>query len=326
MAAFACRCRLVEDAGSLRVRRRRTQGRGTTGGRRRIRGVGVLVATGGTADDGPRLAVLGVDDVTDDDGDVVGAAAAQSEFDEAVGAFARVGEGAERLGEGLLGDDVGQAVAAQQVAVARAGLAHGQGGFHLGAGECAHDEGSLRVGVRLLGRDPALVDEGLHKGVVAGDLADLPVAVHVAAGIADVTQADSVAREQDCGQRGAHALEFGGAFHLRGDRLVAGAGGALEGAEKVTAGFVGVEGAECFDDELAGHFARGVTAHAVGEGEQTRTGVRGILVVGADEAAVASREIAQDKGHGRNSITVLPIRIGVLIGTLTGVVTLVRSR
>ena len=46
-------------------------------------------------------------DVGEHDADVVGPATAQSEFDEAVGAFARVGEGAERLGEGLLGEPVG---------------------------------------------------------------------------------------------------------------------------------------------------------------------------------------------------------------------------
>ena len=44
------------------------------------------------------------------------------------------------------------------------------------------------------------------------------------------------------------------------------------------------------------------------------------------KAAIAAGGISQDQGHGRNSIAVLPIRIGVAIGTRTAVVTFALSR
>ena len=46
----------------------------------------------------------------------------------------------------------------------------------------------------------------------------------------------------------------------------------------------------------------------------------------AYQAAIASCGISQDQAHGRNSIAVLPIRIGVPIGTRTAVVTFALSR
>ena len=99
-----------------------------------------------------------------------------------------------------------------------------------------------------------------------------------------------------------------------------------EHAHLDNAGLVVVERLHGLDDEVAGYFAGRVPAHAVGEREQTGTRVDGVLVVGADEAAVTARDVLQDEGHGRSSITVLPIRIGVLVGTRTAVVTLARSR
>jgi len=44
------------------------------------------------------------------------------------------------------------------------------------------------------------------------------------------------------------------------------------------------------------------------------------------QAAVAAGRVSEDETHGRNSITVLPIRTGVPIGTLTAVVTFALSR
>src|SRR5205823_3633886 len=72
--------------------------------------------------------------------------------------------------------------------------------------------------------------------------------------------------------------------------------------------------------------ARGVAAHAVGDGEQSRPGVDGVLVVVADETHVGAGGIPQHQGHERSSSTVLPIRIGVPIGTGVGPTTLERSR
>ena len=182
------------------------------------------------------------------------------------------------------------------------------------------------MGVRLLRGDPTLLDEGLHEGVVAGDLVELAVAQEVTAGVADVAERETGAGEQDGGECGAHPVEFGRPLHLVGDGGVAAGNGRFELAEQVTAGFVVVERLQGLDDELAGDLAGRVSAHAVGEREQTRARVHGVLVVGADQPAVTPRDVAQDEGHGRSSITVLPIRIGVARGTFTAVVTLPRSR
>ena len=137
---------------------------------------------------------------------------------------------------------------------------------------------------------------------------------------------DPAAREQDRGQRRAHAVEVGGAFDLCGDGRVAAVGRAVECGEQISAGLVVVECAQCLDDQLAGHFARRVSAHAVGECEKSGAGVERVLVVRADQPTIAPRDVAQHQCHGRNSITVLPIRIGVLSGTRTAVVTFERSR
>ena len=117
------------------------------------------------------LPVVEVDDVGDDDRHVVRAAAAQGEFDEPVGALV-LRALAHRVLDGLVADHVRQSVGAEQVTVAGAGLADRQRRLDLVAGERTHDERALRVGVRLLGGDPSLVDEGLHERVVPGDLGE----------------------------------------------------------------------------------------------------------------------------------------------------------
>ena len=232
----------------------------------------------------------------------------------------------QRLEDGFLTDRIGQAVGAQQVAVAGARFPHDQGGLDLVAGQRPHDQRPLRVAVRLLGGDAPLVDQGLDEGVVLGDLGELTVAQQVAARVADVDEAKSIAREQDCGQRGAHTLEFGLGVHVRGDGGVALVHGVVELAQQIAAGLVVVEVGQGGDHQLGGDLAGGVPAHPVGQGKQPRTGVHGVLVVGADEATVAAGRVTQDEGHGRNSIAVLPIRTGVPIGTRTAVVTFALSR
>src|SRR5581483_7908381 len=135
-----------------------------------------------------------------------------------------------------------------------------------------------------------------------------------------------VAREQDCGERGAHALEFGVVLDVSGDRRIALANGLVELGKQVAAGLVIVEVGERGDDELGGDLAGGMTAHPVRQRKQPRPCVNGVFVVGAHQPAVAARGVTKDEGHGRNSITVLPIRTGVPIGTRTAVVTLSLSR
>ena len=90
----------------------------------------------------------------------------------------------------------------------------------------------------------------------------------------------SVAREQDRGERGAHALEVGLHLDLRGDRRVAGVHRGVELGQQVAAGLVVVEVGQRGDHQLGGDFAGGVAAHAVGQRQQARTGVDGVFVVG----------------------------------------------
>ncbi len=254
-----------------------------------------------------------------------GPAAAQRQFDEPVGTFGDVGD-LQRVEDGVLADRIGQPVGAQQVAVADAGLADDQRRLDLVPGERAHDQRPLRVAVRLLGGDAALVHQRLDERVVLGDLAEFAVAEQIAPRVADVDEAKFVAREQDCGERGAHALELGIGFDVRGDGGVALMHRIVQLAEEIPARLVVVEVCECGDHQLRGDLARRVAAHAVGKGQQPRTRVHRVFVVGADQTAVTARRVAEDERHGRNSITVLPIRTGVPIGTLTAVVTFALSR
>ena len=126
------------------------------------------------------LAVVVVDDVGDHDRHVVGTAAAERQFDEAVGAFGHIGD-LQGLVDGFVADRVGQPVRAEQVTVPGAGFSHGQEGLDLVTGQCPHDQRALGVAVRLLRGDPAFVDQGLDKGVVFGYLGQFAVPQHVTA-------------------------------------------------------------------------------------------------------------------------------------------------
>ena len=137
---------------------------------------------------------------------------------------------------------------------------------------------------------------------------------------------NTVAREQDCGKSGTHPLEVGLHFHLRGDGRIAGVHRGVELGEEVATGLVVVEVGQRGNDQLRRDFTGGVPTHAVGQRQQSRTGVHRVFVVGSDQTDIAARGVAQDQIHGRNSITVLPIRTGVPMGTRTAVVTFALSR
>ena len=115
-------------------------------------------------------------------------------------------------------------------------------------------------------------------------------------------------------------------FDMRCDRRVALADRGVELGKQIAAGLVIVEVGQRGDHQLRGHLARGVAAHPVGQREQARACVHRVLVVGADQTAVAASGVSKHQCHGRSSITVLPIRTGVPIGTRTAVVTFALSR
>jgi hypothetical protein len=123
------------------------------------------------------------------------------------------------------------------------------------------------VAVRLLRGDPAFVDQGLDEGVVLGDLGELAVAQQVAARVTDVHQPEPIAREQDCGECGSHALEVGLHFDLRGDGRVAGVYRGLELAQQIATGLIVIEMGQCGDYQLRRHLAGRVATHPVGQGK-----------------------------------------------------------
>jgi hypothetical protein len=196
--------------------------------------------------------------------------------------------------QGLVGDDTGQAVGADQVAVAGADLADGQVGLDpLAAAQGPHEQGPLRVRGRLLLGDAALVDQALHPGVVLGDLGQHPVAQQVGARVADVDEAEPLTGPQQRGQGGAHALQGRVVLDHLPQLLVGALHGGAERGEDVGAGDVVVEGDDGGDHLGGGDLAGGLAAHAVGDREQSRTGVAGVLVALTDHALVRTGGEAQ---------------------------------
>ena len=139
-------------------------------------------------------------------------------------------------------------------------------------------------------------------------------------------QAESLPGEEHGRQRRAHPFERA----VGGDHVLQVAARRLdrvaETADQVRTGTVLVERGDRLDRDPAGDFARGVTTHAIGDGEQARAGVHRVLVEVAEEADVAASGEPQGQRHLRSSNVVLPIRIGTPSGTGVGAVTLVRSR
>jgi hypothetical protein len=141
-------------------------------------------------------------------GDVVGSAAPQGQLDERLAGRSRIGVLAQRRLDGVGADDVGEPVAAQQVAVASAGLAHRQVGLDVGATvQCLQDQRLLRMVACLLCSDPPVVDQRLHPSVVAGDLLEPSVAQDVPARVTHMDQPQPTAGAQQGGERRAHSVQ-----------------------------------------------------------------------------------------------------------------------
>ncbi|CAM5628091.1 hypothetical protein SGLAM104S_01541 [Streptomyces glaucescens] len=250
------------------------------------RGVGQLPGEG--------VAGVQVEDVRDDHRDVVGAAAAQRELDQLLHGLLRALVAGEGVLHRLVGDDPGQPVGADQVAVTGPDLADRQVGFHVvAAAEGAHQQGALRVGGGLFLGDPALVDQPLHPGVVLGDLGEDAVAQQVGARVADVHQAEPLAGPQQGGERGAHALQGRVLLDHLPQLVVGPLHGHAERGEHVGAGDVVVEGDDGGDRLGGGDLAGGGAAHAVGDGEQPGARVTRVLVALADHALVRTGGEAQ---------------------------------
>ena len=134
-------------------------------------------------------------------------------------------------------------------------------------------------------------------------------------------QGDPAAGPQHRGQRGAHALQHRVGGHHVVQRVIGLANRPGQRVEQIAARHVIVQPGDRGDGRGAGDLAGGVAAHAVGDGEQARSGVRRVLVPLAEQADVRADRVPECKCHLRNSRTVLPMRIGTPIGTGVGWVT-----
>ena len=97
--------------------------------------------------------------------------------------------------------------------------------------------------------------------------------------------------------------------------------GTTEQVEQLVAGvLVAVERGEVRHRDRRRDVARSGAAHAVGEHQQVRARVAGVLVVLTQQAHVGAGRVVEGDDHRyrRSSMTVCPTRIGVPIGTWTG--------
>ncbi|ESU50049.1 hypothetical protein P376_1974 [Streptomyces sp. HCCB10043] len=204
-------------------------------------------------------------------------------------------------------DHAGEAVRADQIAVAGPDLADGEVRFDVvAAAQRPHQQGALRVGGGLFLGDPALVDQALHPGVVLGDLRQDAVAQQIRAGVADVHQAEALAGPEQGGERGAHALQLGILLDHDAQLVVGLLYGGAERGQEIGSRYVVVERDERGDHLGAGDLTGRLAAHAVGDGEEPGAGVAGVLVSLADHALVRPGGEAQRQTHAH-----LARRLGV---------------
>jgi len=182
---------------------------------------------------------------------------------------------------------------------------------------------------RLFLGDPAGVDEGLHVGVIVGDLRELAIAQQVGTGVADVDDGDAVAQPVDAGDRGAHSGEVRIGGDDAGDLGADVGDGVAQRREHLTRRRgMHVEIGHGGDRDGAGQLAGRVAAHPVGDHEKRRAGIAGVLIALTDEADIRSGCVAQVEGHrGYFWIcsVVRPTRRGAPTGRTVGDVIRVRS-
>lgn len=171
------------------------------------------------------------------------------------------------------------------------------------------DDAALRVILGFFGRDVPEVDQVLNVGVVGGQASDDAVPDQVGAGVADMHHCEPFAGAQ-CGDDGsAQTREFrvlgsaGAEVVVRGDDGVAQQRNAISGVS------LPVDGGEMADCDGGGDVTARGASHPVGENQQVRSGIPGVLVDAADEADVRTCRVAQSEGHPppRSSTTVDPI-------------------
>ena len=278
------------------------------------------------------LLSVDLEHVGHDHGDVVGCAASQGEIDEGDDGCRWLRRAQDRA-QFVVADHTGEPITAQQEAISRACLDDRQVGISgLESVDRSHDEGAAWVHGCFVFADAASVDERLHIGVVVGDAREVARAQQVAAGVADVDDGDPGCRalvdEGHGGGGGAHAHQVGvvdddlpdadaGGVHARGERG--------EGFSRIAVAIDDI--GQGRDGSGAGELTGRVPTHAIGDDEQSRAGVSGVLVLAANHADIGARGVAQGEGHGyfRNCMVVRPTRRGVPGVRAVGCVMRVRS-
>ena len=206
-------------------------------------------------------------------------------------------------------DLVGQAVRAQEHAVAGAQLQLPHVGLDLGGhAEGAGEDVALGMDGRLLLGHLAVAHALLGQAVVVGDLGELAAGEDVGPGVTDVGQRQHVpalgpAHQRHGGERRPHAAEVGVGLALVPDRGV----GLREGLAQPLDRRRPLEGLlERLDGDPRRHLAADVAAHAVGDRVEVRALERQVLVDGADPPDVGGRSRPQHRQR-ETSKTVEPI-------------------
>lgn len=120
----------------------------------------------------------------------------------------------------------------------------------------------------LLFVDLALIDEGLHPGVVVGQPVQLVVAQQIAAGIADVHQTQLGAGEEATAHRGAHAVKGGVPVDQVGELVVGPAHRTGQRGEHLFSLEASVGRCHMRDGHGRGQIAGRRATHAVGDHER----------------------------------------------------------
>ena len=261
---------------------------------------------------------LRVHDVSDDNGDIIRPTRTQGELNEALSSLLRRAR-AQRGLDRLMRHRVRQAIRAQQVPVTRLCVQELKVRLHRTARVRLQNEGLLRVRGHILRLQLALINEGLHEGVIHRDLRQLTVTQTVTARITHVNQAELGAVEHERRQGCAHAILFWVLGDGRLNRSIRILRGCTEQREHICICRVAVKVLHVLNHELGSHLTSGVAPHAVCKQQQVRAGVGRILIVPAHQAAVRdSREIQLESAHGINLTIVRPILMSVPTWTRSG--------
>src|SRR5262245_34816052 len=233
-------------------------------------------------------------ELDEDDGDVVLAAAGVRLGDQGPGRLLDVGAGGgQDGGDVVVGDHGGEAVRTGDQDVPGLRLVDLHVDVQVGpAAQRARHHVAQGVGPRLVEGQHAALELLVDPGMVAGELAEGGVAEQVDPAVPHVGQVGGVAVHQDRGHRGGHALVLALLLHRlddlavrvadRGLQAVAVVGDALVEAERpgdlLVAAGQAYELVDRLDGDLGGDLAGRVPAHPVGDHEQ--------VLVGVDEEAV----------------------------------------